>query len=124
MSVGDGNPNVVDTNCFFFLPRCYYTVPRFGQVPKGLAGIGDVVFWQFMRTQPLQGKKAYLPTVNYLCMWKETYMAIGETPPTGARSLRAVCNEVRQWLGGLTPEQIVTCSRMIGFDIRQLYVPG
>jgi hypothetical protein len=42
----------------------------------------------------------------------------------GARSLRAIRNEVRQWVGDLTPEQILTCSRMVGFDIRQLYVPG
>ena len=124
MPVADQNANVVDTNCFFFLPPVYYAVPRFGQVPKGLAGMGDVVFWQFLRSQPLRCVRTYRSSVNYLCMWEETYKAIGETPPQGSRSLYLTCKNARKWLRGLTPAQVRVFSRMMGFDIRQVYFPA
>ena len=124
MPVRDRNPKVIDTNCFFFLPPVYYAVPRFGQVPKGLSGIGDVVFWQFLRSQLLRARIANKPTVSYLCKCEETYKALGEIPPQDSRSRQTLWDDARRWLWGLTPAQKVVFSRMIGFDIVQVYIPG
>jgi len=103
----------VDTNCFFFFPPAYPMVPHFGLMPKELSLLGDRFFYQALRDRGLHAATNEVFTVNDLCLWESLYLALGETPPPGAKP-NIDDRVVHAWLESRTPEERQLVLRLTG----------
>ncbi|ACB93747.1 glycosyltransferase family A protein [Beijerinckia indica] len=105
----------VDTNCFFFLPGSYHLVHLFANMPQELSSIGDRVFYNALRRQKLNMAVVHEPTVNYHCLWKPVYQAIGEIPPLEGKP--SIDNSsIQYWISNLNPRQKELLSRRTGLS--------
>jgi glycosyltransferase involved in cell wall biosynthesis len=115
------DPNHVDTSCYWFQPGGYHLLRFWVTMPRGLALIGDRVFYRTVQAQNLALKRLAEPTVNYLCLWESDYRAIGETPPPGAKP--NVQLNLANFLGSLSPERRRVLKRLCGIDVMTLLPP-
>jgi len=110
-------PGHVDTNCFFFLPGSFHTLPRWVLQPRPLAILGDRLF-----LSGLGGLKYAVtnrPTVTYTSNWRVHYQAAGMTPPADAKSSIDGSSQALWWRG-LSPAEQIVVRRLLslpGFNI-------
>jgi hypothetical protein len=81
----EGMKSHVDTNCFFFLPGAFHMIHHFAAIPREMSVIGDRIFYAALQHAQLKAVALKNPTVNYLCLWRPIYEAIGEVPPAEAK---------------------------------------
>jgi len=112
----------VDTSCFFFLPRSFYTLPVWGLMPREVAPICDRIFLEHIRLQAKLQKLslayATQTTVNYRSKWQSMYHAIGERPPPDAQP-NISPDAIERWFDGLSREQLEHYSRRVGFKLHK-----
>ena len=89
----------VDTNCFFFLPGSFHTLPRWALQPREVTILGDRLFLASLHG--LKYAATNKPTVTYTSGWKCHYQAAGVTPPPDAKP-NADWRPVRDWWRGLS----------------------
>ena len=106
-------PNHVDTNCYFFLRGAFCAIPHWAMMPKELAPLGDRYFSAMMRSRPFSHARMSRPTVNYLCVWEQLYLALGETPPPEAKP-NISATRVERWLGSLDRRELEITGRLTG----------
>lgn len=109
----------VDTNCFFLTKGAFYTLPRWGLMPKALAAFCDRIFWLYLKQQPLRMTRADSVTVNYYCGYESAYRFVGEEPPADARP-DPDFRPVQKWLDTLSEEDCGAVSRSLGFPLEQI----
>ena len=107
---------LVDTSCFFLLPGSYHVIPHFLLTPIELAPICDRVFYWALKAGKLNPQVVQEKTVNYHCLWPETYRRAGETPPREA-TRRIDYRRIREWLKAQSPRQLEIISRRCGSKI-------
>jgi glycosyltransferase involved in cell wall biosynthesis len=112
------DPNHADTSCYWFQPGSYHLLRYWLTMPRGLALIGDRVFYRLVTEQKLSVARVAEVTVNYLCLWESDYRRIGETPPPGAKP--NVQLNIAQFLGALSPDRRRVLKRLCGIDLASL----
>jgi len=112
----DGNPMLVDTSCFFFLPGSYHAIPHFGLVPIVLAPMCDRIFYSALKAKNLDAETADRKTVNYHCLWKGPYIRVGEPPPPHPRPALDFAG-MKKWLASRSPREMDIIHRRIGFRL-------
>jgi hypothetical protein len=75
----------VDMNCYFLLPGSYYMLLHLALIPRELSLLGDRLLLQAFRSEGLNAEVVEEATVNYHCLWRFAYDALGETPPANAK---------------------------------------
>jgi hypothetical protein len=109
----------VDTNCFFFFAGSFAFLHHWAITPKAMSGIGDRIFCLMLERQSLTFQRTSKPTVNYHNLWASTYIAVGETPPEGAKpGFRPV--DLQTWAKGHTRRGLEIANRLIGFAFFKL----
>ncbi|MCE1236231.1 MAG: glycosyltransferase family 2 protein [Hyphomicrobiales bacterium] len=106
----------VDTNCFFFLPGSYHLIHRFAAIPRQMSVVGDRLFYGGLQLAKLKAVKLEKPSVNYECLWESIYLAIGETPPAGAKP-QADTGAMERWFAELGPREKVLVTRRTGLPL-------
>jgi hypothetical protein len=102
----------VDTNCFFFLRGAFAVLPHWAMMPKKLSPYCDRFFFQMLRLHPFAAATVGRPTVNYFCLWEGLYLALGETPPPGAKRLEV--ENPTGWLRSLKRRELEIAGRLLG----------
>lgn len=108
--------NHVDTNCFFFLPGSFPLIHHFAAIPRQMSVIGDRLFYAVLQQARLKAVALKNPTVNYLCLWRPIYEAIGEVPPEGAKP-GADHGEAERWLASIDDRGREIVSRLTGLPL-------
>lgn len=75
----------VDTNCYFLFEGAYHTLHHWVLQPKAMASLDDRVIWLLLKGLGLSWCQTNSTTVNYLCLWRNMYEALGLTPPEQAK---------------------------------------
>jgi len=110
-------PDHIDTNCFFFLPGSFSLIPYWNLMPREFSMIGDRIFYKKALAANLLSAKTNKVTVNYLNLWKSTYVAIGETPPANAKPA-VVSSKAFEWFARQTPREQEVIQRRLGLNIK------
>ncbi len=84
MNIQERNGHV-DTNCYFFLPGSFFSLPTWNLIPKDFASIGDRVFYKKLSSLKLNSSSNKIVTVNYFTLWASHYKSLGETVPINAK---------------------------------------
>ncbi len=114
---------LVDTNCYFYLRRAFYTLPVWGLMPNELGVVCDRLVWHYMKSQALRAVRAERPTVNYLTLHADHYHMIGETPPPEATRVLDF-GPAAAWIRSLPKSEIDRIAKLVGFRIDQFnYTP-
>lgn len=108
----------VDTNCFFFLRGSFGLLPRWALMPKQLSALGDRYFLAMIGGERITSATVSRPTVNYQCLWKSFYEAIGETAPPNAKP-NIDSRKVDEWVASLDPRELDIVRRLTGLTFRQ-----
>jgi len=103
----------IDTNCFFFLRGSFHLLHFFAQQPRELAVAGDQIFHALLTKAGLKSGRVPYPTVDYLSLWRDNYLMIGERPPPEARGT-AKGTKLEEWLEALPPRRKTLVKRLIG----------
>jgi hypothetical protein len=103
----------IDTNCFFFLRGSFHLLHFFAQQPRELALAGDQIFHMLLTKSGLISGRVGHPTVDYLTLWRDNYLKVGETPPPGARP-SAKGDQLESWLEALPSRRKTMVKRLIG----------
>jgi glycosyltransferase involved in cell wall biosynthesis len=111
-------PGHVDTNCFFFLRGAFALLPRWALMPKELSPLGDRYFLAMIAAHQLKSASVSRPTVNYQCLWKKLYEALGETAPPNAKP-NIDSRKVDEWVATLNPRELDIVRRLTGLSLRQ-----
>ncbi|GGF78308.1 hypothetical protein GCM10007301_42870 [Azorhizobium oxalatiphilum] len=109
----NAGPQDVDTNCFFFLRGSFHLLHHFAAQPRRLAAVGDQIFHRVLSMANLVTGRLNERTVDYLCMWANTYQVVGETPPPGARQLPDQ-DAIKAWLLEQPPARRLNIMRLVG----------
>lgn len=110
----------VDASGYLFLPAGYRLFAHWALTPRPLAEIDDRVFLLGARASGLPRGRTLSATVNGIAAYAAAYLALGETPPAGARD-RPDHARHRAWIEALPPEALATIEARIGADLRALY---
>ena len=114
MALSDEPPDqLIDTNCFFFLPGAYAVVPYFGTMPRELSVYCDRIFTAMIRRSGLVAAQCRVQTVNYETSWAVHYRALGETPPEDAKET-VDFTPAENWVRGLSRRQRLIAERLSG----------
>jgi glycosyltransferase involved in cell wall biosynthesis len=108
----------VDTNCFFFLRGAFSLLPRWALMPKELSPLGDRYFFAMIAREQFTSATVLRPTVNYQCLWKSFYEALGETAPPNAKP-NVDRRKVDEWVGSLEPRELDILRRLTGLPFTQ-----
>ena len=109
----------IDTNCYFFLRASFHLLHYWSQIPQQMASHGDALF-KFILQYNLPGPLicADKITVNYLCMFRGTYLQAGEIPPHGSKEY-VNWNDCKAWLNTLDVYEYNYVQRLIGLSIQR-----
>ena len=108
----------VDTNCFFFLPGSFHTLPRWAVQPRQVTILGDRLFLASLNG--LKYAATDKPTVTYVSGWKCHYEAAGVKPPADAKP-NADWRPVAEWWTRLSPSEKTVVRRKLAlphFDLQ------
>lgn len=107
----------VDTNCYFFTRPAFNVGLKWGLVPKQMGCIGDRIFFLMMRASGLSISRVVEPTVGYTSMWSVTYEAVGEVPPSGAKTLDDAEQKMMAWWHALPYAEKSNIQKTLGLTI-------
>ncbi|HVC49111.1 MAG TPA: glycosyltransferase family A protein [Burkholderiales bacterium] len=107
----------VDTGCYFFTRPSYSEAIRWSLIPKQLSCIGDRIFLSMLKNSGLRIERAIEPTVGYTNLWKDVYVAIGEVPPPGAKTLDREISEMNSWWKQLADEERKLIQNTLGISL-------
>jgi glycosyltransferase involved in cell wall biosynthesis len=110
-------PGHVDTNCFFFLRGSFGMLPQWALMPKELSAIGDRYFLAMIGKSQLKSATVPRPTVNYQCLWRSYYDALGETAPANAKP-NIDRRTAEEWVAQLAPRELEILRRLTGLSFR------
>lgn len=74
-----------DTNCYFITRKAFNVLFAWGNKHKDFAVVGDRVFWSEVKRQGFTRAHSLKPTVNYMSLFAQHYLARNEKPPKGAK---------------------------------------
>jgi len=113
----DGSSDLVDTNCYFYLPSSYPALHHWVTMPKPLTPIGDRMFLAAAETYGLRSVQIDQPTVFYQTLWSANYEAAGLVVPANARpNVDMMPAEI--WLDSLSAEQLQLANKLAGSVLR------
>ena len=76
-----------DTNCYMIMRSVFYIFSTWGFKDKGLAAVGDSIFWNTLVHAKLSRAHHTRPTVNYVTLYGNHYVVRGENPPPNAKAI-------------------------------------
>jgi glycosyltransferase involved in cell wall biosynthesis len=85
LSDSDGSRHV-DTSCLFLTRPLFEVLPVWALMPRELAPICDLVFWQALLARRPQRVHCTRPTVAFRTQYQVHYLHQGETPPAGSKT--------------------------------------
>ena len=109
------DPNLVDTNCYLFLPGSFYLLPFWNLMPKAFSNVGDRIFYQKISNENLISVKNSTKTVNYLNLWEASYHALGEPAPANSKPNVDGSNGLK-WLLSQTLREQIIAKRLLGLN--------
>jgi hypothetical protein len=112
------DPNHVDTNCLFLFEGAFHTLHHWVLQPREFSLIGDRVIWIMLKGQGLIWRQTVAPTVNYLCLLRPFYEALGLVPPDEAKPA-VDSTPGHQYIGGLNERGLELLRRRTGIIFRR-----
>lgn len=76
-----------DTNCYLIMRSVFYIFSTWGFKDKGLAAVGDSIFWNNLVRAKFSRAHHARPTVNYVTLYGQHYELRGEAPPPNAKAI-------------------------------------
>ncbi len=109
-------PDHVDTNCLFLLEGAFHTLHHWVLQPRVMAPLDDRVIWTMLKGQGLNWRRTAAVTVNYFCLWRNVYVALGLEPPVGAKP--AIGNPIPAYLASLDARGLEILRRRTGITFK------
>lgn len=108
--------NHIDTNCYLFLRGSHFLIPTWNMIPVEFSSVGDRIFYKKIISHKLISVESPKETVNYLSLWANHYLALGETPPVDAKKNVSSMNAMKVF-GELNEKARLFKQRNLGMRI-------
>ncbi|MBF0269014.1 MAG: glycosyltransferase [Alphaproteobacteria bacterium] len=110
---GDGL-HYADTSCLMLTGKAMEVAPLWAAIPQPLAPICDRIFWQMLMAQGFKTAVSSERSVAFTTQYAAHFLAVGETPPLGAKDA-SQSQAAAAWWNALSPDEQNRLNRLMGF---------